>query len=160
MSTKARSNARYAFFKDQMRKQGVTSNVGTAKWRKKHSFRVDEVAAMRQKYRREVMAAGEGVVPTPVRDDEGFRNRRTRYTKRANPGTEFDLKQIGTRLKRHMDEAEILHQDSPEDKQAEARARVARRAYMHHLDHVADLEFAATLPTAAPVSVEEFQKVV
>ena len=80
-----RSNARYAFFKDQMRKQTAGSDVGTAKWRKKHGFRVDEVAAMRRKYRREVLASGDGsVVPTPVRAD-GHRNRRTRYTDRPAP---------------------------------------------------------------------------
>jgi len=160
MSNRARANARYAFFKDQMRKQSEGSDVGTAKWRKKHGFRVDEVGAMRRKYRREVMASGDGsVVPTPV-SAEDHRVRRTRHTSRAALGTAFDVKQVGTRLKRIMDETAILAAANPGDKQAEATAMAARDGYVDHLDMVARMDFAATLPTTAPAGAESFSQVV
>ena len=58
-----------------------------------------------------------------------------------------------------MDESEALHLGNPGDKQAEATARAARRAYARPPGHVADLEFAATLPTAVPVRAETFTAV-
>lgn len=160
MTRYARSNARYAFFKQEMRNQDRTSDVGTKKWRKKHGYRADEVRAMRQKYRREVLASGDGsVVPTPVWA-EGYRNRRTRRTRTAAAGEKFDRKQVGTRLKRTMLEKEALYLANPEDVRAELEFSIAQDEYAGHLMAEARYKIAEKVPAPAALLVETFDKVI
>jgi hypothetical protein len=158
MSRRIRANARYAFYKSEMRNQ--PNRVGTRGWRKKNGLTTDQVARMRQKYRAEVLLSGDGsVVPTPVRS-EGFTNHRTTTVVRHAKGHAVDMKTIGTKLKRSMLEFKALVLSNPTDLRAQALYANAQDEYQDHLRRMSRDRFAMTLPTTVPALTETFTKVV